>query len=385
MKNTFFKTKLALLVYFIVPGLLYGLFTSRLPALKAQTGATEGDIGLMLLTFGAGSVIGLLAARKLLQRFGARVVLLPALISQFAGLALAAFATNLAPLFGLSAAIGLCIGLTDVAMNAQGIAFEKRQAKPVMGFFHAGYCVGGGLGSILGASFASLGFGIAVNYLVPALVMTPVIVWAIGYVQPDEARPLSAAKEKSRRSLPLIVCGLLAFLAFEAEGSCGDWGGLLLLNEKGASEGTAAAVYAAFTFCALASRLLSDSLRRRIPLVPLLCSGVALGIAGFLLIVTSHEPAAALAGVALAGLGIGPVAPMIYSLAGRLPGVTAAQASSVVSILGYTGLLLCPPAFGFIAHHWRYGAIFGTVTGLLVLLLLGILMLAALLKRTNAA
>lgn len=384
MKN-FLQTKLAVLVYFIVPGLVYGLFTSRLPALKAQTGALESDIGFVLLFFGAGSVVGLLVAGRFLARFGAKAVLLPTLLGQFAGLALEAFATSLGALFALSALIGLCTGFNDVAMNAQGLALERRQARPVMGFFHAGYCLGGGLGALLGAFFASLGFGLAVNYTTPSIVMIPLILWAIGFVLPDDAQPHNAPRKKTVWSLPLILCGLLAFLASESEGACGDWGGLLFLTEKGASEGTAASVYAVFTFCALASRLASDSLRRRFPLVPLLCSGVVLGMLGFLLLVTSSGPSLSLMSVALAGLGVGPVVPMIYSLAGRLPNLSAAQASSVVSILSYTGLLLCPPVFGIIAHHWNYSAIFGTVTGLLVLLLLGVLLLAALLKRQSAA
>ena len=385
MNNVFFKTKFAVLVYFIVPGLIYGLFTSRLPALKVQTGASESDVGLVLFMFGAGSLAGLLCAGKLLQRLGARTVLLPSLIGQFVGLALEAFVTSLAPLFALSAWIGLCTGFNDVAMNAQGLVLEKRQAKPVMGFLHAGYCIGGGMGSVLGAVFAGLGFGLAVNYLVPTLLMTPIVLWSLGYVQPNETRPLATSGKKPRLSLLLIVCGMLAFLASEAEGSCGDWGGLLLLNERGSTEGTAAAVYAIFTFCALASRILSDRLRRRFSLMPLLCSGAILGICGFLLIAASRGTASALTGVALAGLGVGPVVPMIYSLAGRLPDITAAQASSVVSVLGYTGLLLCPPAFGFIAHRWNYGAVFGTVTALLGLLLAGILLLSTLLNRKNAA
>ena len=383
MKSSFLAARLALLVYFIVPGLVYGLFTSRLPALKAQTGALESDVGLVLLMFGAGSVAGLLAARRLLARFGARTVLLAALLGQMSGLALEAFASSLPLLFALSGVTGLFVGLTDVTMNAQGLALEKRFSHPVMGFFHAGYCAGGGAGSLLGALFAAAGLGVAVNYLVPALVMTPVILWSLRHVQPEAKRLDASESPRARWPLPLVLCGLLAFLAFESEGACGDWGGLLLINEKGAAEGTAAAVYAVFTFCALASRLASDSLRRRFSAPALLSSGAVLGIAGFLLIVASTSPALALAGVAVAGLGLGPAAPLIYSLAGRLPGVTSALASSAVSILGYTGLLLCPPCFGVIARHWHYSAIFSTVTGLLVLLLAGVLLLAVLMKQQS--
>ena len=45
MKTTFEKSRLAVAFVFFCPGLAYGLFTSRLPAIKLQSGIDEGEIG----------------------------------------------------------------------------------------------------------------------------------------------------------------------------------------------------------------------------------------------------------------------------------------------------------------------------------------------------
>ena len=52
------SARLACMFYFMAPGLAYGLVTSRMPALKNMTGATEGELGIILLCFGLSALIG---------------------------------------------------------------------------------------------------------------------------------------------------------------------------------------------------------------------------------------------------------------------------------------------------------------------------------------
>ncbi len=59
-RSEFFHRRLACAYFFLCPGIAYGLFTSRLPALKAQTGADEAQIGLFLLSMGGSSLLALL-------------------------------------------------------------------------------------------------------------------------------------------------------------------------------------------------------------------------------------------------------------------------------------------------------------------------------------
>ena len=63
---SFFVVRRATLIFFLVPGFVYGLFVSRLPAVKLMLGINQSQLGLLLLTLGIGSVLGLMAAPVLM-------------------------------------------------------------------------------------------------------------------------------------------------------------------------------------------------------------------------------------------------------------------------------------------------------------------------------
>lgn len=70
MKRTEFSiTRASCAYFFLCPGLTYGVFTSRLPALKMQTGADESQIGLMLLCLGVSSLAALFCSSRLIARW----------------------------------------------------------------------------------------------------------------------------------------------------------------------------------------------------------------------------------------------------------------------------------------------------------------------------
>ena len=47
-------------------------------------------------------------------------------------------------------------------------------------------------------------------------------------------------------------------------------------------------------------------------------------------------------------MGFAPIVPILFSRAGKYPGVSPSVASSTMSILSYTGLLVFPPFLGFL-------------------------------------
>ena len=77
---TYATARLACMLCFMAPGLAYGLVTSRMPALKTLTGATEGEIGLILLVFGLAGLVGLSCAPKLVERLTAKTTLVAAAV-----------------------------------------------------------------------------------------------------------------------------------------------------------------------------------------------------------------------------------------------------------------------------------------------------------------
>ena len=61
--------------YFLMVGVYYALFTSRLPAIKAETGIGDAEVGISLLTLGIASVTGLVFCSRLIERFTSRRLL----------------------------------------------------------------------------------------------------------------------------------------------------------------------------------------------------------------------------------------------------------------------------------------------------------------------
>jgi MFS family permease len=53
--------------------------------------------------------------------------------------------------------------------------------------------------------------------------------------------------------------------------------------------------------------------------------------------------------LALCGLGVANVVPIVFSAAGRIGGDAAAAALSRITTMGYAGLLVGPPFIGFLA------------------------------------
>lgn len=358
--------------FFICPGLTYGLLTSRLPALKAQTGADEAQIGLILLCFGLSGLLALLASAWLVARFGSRAILRLGSLATIAALPLTGLAGAPSWLAFSCALCGLGTGLTDVAMNAQGIEIERRHQQPCMSLMHASYSLGGVFGSLSGALFAGLGLGPLVNFACVLGLYACLRPLASPRLHAEVTAPCRGARPPARLLPPFVLgCGLLAMLAYAAEGSVAEWGSLLLFTVKGASEQVAALVFGVFSCATVIARLLGDRLRRGMGDFPLALAGALVSACGMALVLFSPRPALCLLGYAGMGAGLSPIVPILFSRAGSHPGVSPGAASAAISVLAYGGLLFFPPTLGWLAHRIGLDSALTVVLALLCLLAIG--------------
>ena len=372
---TYARSRAACMVFFFGPGLAYGLFTSRMPALKAQTGATESELGLILLTLGIAATFGLLLAGRAIAHFGVRRVMVVS--SVFYCLAMLAGSQADSPLqmAGMLAVLGLSFGFADVSMNVQGIEIERRFRRASMSLLHAGYNIGGITGSTLGSLFAAAALSPFVNFAVPITLFACLLIWAQRHLL-EETAPVASEAHKhtaSNRPYPFFIagCGLLAMVAYVSEGSVAEWGSLFLYQVKQTPESTAALAFGSFSACALACRLVADRLRTTLGDSVLATSGACLALCGMALVLFAPWWPLSLAGYALMGLGLGPIVPIVFSRAGRHPGISPERATSIVSVFAYSGLLFWPPAFGFLAERFGLTVSLSCVLGLLAFLTAG--------------
>jgi MFS family permease len=143
----------------------------------------------------------------------------------------------------------------------------------------------------------------------------------------------------------VLLLGVIALCSTYGEGAVSDWGALHLREDLGATAGLAAAGYAAFALAEACGRLAGSSLLARLGQTRVLVYGGLLTCAGMLAAALAPALPVALAGFALAGLGVANAFPAAMARVGFLagpPGVAAA------STLGYAGFLLGPPTIGFL-------------------------------------
>src|SRR5215204_3539565 len=166
----------------------------------------------------------------------------------------------------------------------------------------------------------------------------------------------------------LVLLGVIAFCSFVAEGAASDWSAVYMTQELGSSEALGAVAFAAFAVTMAIARFAADPLRGRVGNLVLVRGGSLIAAIGLGLALLVHEPAAAISGFALLGLGLAPVVPIAFSAAGNLDARATGRLVGRVATLGYVGSVAGPIMIGWLAEATSLR----TALGLVVLLSLTI-------------
>jgi MFS family permease len=355
----------AVAVAFLVNGAAIANWVPRIPAVKAALDTTDGPLGLALLGLGVGAAAALLAAGRVVARFGSRPVTRAAGIAMCVALLGPGLAGNLPALALCLALFGAASGLMDVAMNAHGSLVERGYGRPVMASFHGLWSVGGLVGAVTGGLAARAGWSPARHFAVAAVCLGVLLVvgtWRLLPASLDAApagpRPAAAPDGGARRrgrgmpwSRPLLLLGVVGFSSFFGEGSAHDWSAIYMHDVLGTSPGMAAAAFAAFSLAMASVRFGGDRLSARFGPVRLVRACGLVAGAGFGLGLLAHQPLAGVAGFALLGVGLACVVPVTFSAAGHLGGGLAGVAISRVAAVSYLATFAGPPIIGLVADQ----------------------------------
>lgn len=343
--------KLACAYFFAAPALAYGLFTSRLPAIKDLAALDNAATGSILMSLGLSTLVGLLASPRVILRYGARAVTGITAGCLCFGLILACLSINFLQILCCCAFTGFAVGLCDVGANALGIELENRHKSLSLSFLHGISSVGGVVGALSGALFAWLEIGPFFNSLLVLGVFC--LFWPVAYRRVVNVGHVNQNGVKLNWfKIPLFVAilGILSFLAHIAEGAAAEWGSILLHSIKHAPEDEAALAFACFTGGMVLCRLCGDKLRTIIGDLYISVGGALLGAFGMGLALLSPWTILCLFAYLLMGIGLALIVPILFSRAGRYSGLDAGRASAIISTFSYTGLLLFPPVLGYLAQ-----------------------------------
>ncbi len=360
----------AVAAIFCVNGFLTGSWAPQIPVFLTRLAISEFTLGLLILVFGAGAVSAMTWAGHLIARHGSRrVVRIFACAGSF-GLLMVALAPNV-PLAAVSMYLfGGMIGAMDVAMNANAVAVEKRLSRAVMSSSHGFWSLGGFAGGALGG-IAIQNYGHLAHAAIVTVIALCAVSFALGHVVADDH---PAAHEQRKFTLPrspaIYLVGLMALFTMIPEGAVLDWAALYLRQELGTDIATAGFAFAAFAAMMALMRFLGDGVRNRFGAVATLRVSSLIAAAGMLVAGLSPWPWLAIAAFALCGIGIANMVPIAFSAAGNQPGVPSGAGMSVVTLMGYSGLLVAPSAIGFVGEHVGFAPVFVSLSALLVVVFL---------------
>lgn len=362
--TSFTRQKLCCGYFFAVPGLAYGIFTARMPALKAMVKADDTGIGFLLLFFGAASFLGLISCRYAINRYGAKAVIAVSSLLIPITMCIAALGINYWQLVAFGVAGGLASGFCEVAMNTQGMLIEKSFKRLCMSSLHACFSLGGMAGSLSGSFFAWLDLSPVLNFLIISLLYLCLYPFAYANMEKLSSEVGNEGKQKERRKIPLFIymCGLASMCCYVSEGSVGEWGSILLHSVKGAPQDQAALVFACFCLSMVIFRFLGDRIREAFgDVVIVFCGGLLAAICMSVVLLAS-SPVICLIAYTIMGIGFAPIVPILFSRSGKCPGISQAQASTTISIMSYTGLLVFPPFLGMLGDSIGLGRALWVIT-----------------------
>lgn len=366
MNRVLVRGRIAVTLLFLLYGVILGTWTARIPAVKHRLGLSDSALSVGLLAFAAGAILGMQVSGRIVDRFGSRTVMFPAVLLDALLLVAPAFAGSLAVLACCLVAFGLVHGTLNVAMNVNAVEVQRAYGRPIISSCHAVYSVGGLLGAGIGGLFAGADLSAAVTFVsvagavlavaaVDRLLVLPTIArWAAATPADAGAGAAQAEGGPARRvgllAPGVLLLGTLVFCCLVGEGAAADWSTVYLRDNLGAREDLATVGYAAFSAMMVAGRLVGDRLTARFgPVLLVRACGVlaAVGLAAGLLV---GAPLAGIIGFGCLGAGLSCIAPQVFSAAGSRDPAVAGQAIARVAGLGFLGFVVGPVVIGFTAR-----------------------------------
>jgi MFS family permease len=331
--------------------------------------ANDQHFGLLLLCFGAGSILSMPTMGALANRYGCKRLIQFSAVTIFLGLVAVSVAPSSTLLAFSLFLFGASIGAIDVVMNMQASLVERHSGENLMSGFHGLYSVGGIAGALVISGLLWLNTGAGTAALLMVFLLSILLLFASPALLPYGDDQQERTKRFIRPPNYVLFLGVLAFIMMLAEGSMLDWSALFLVDKAGMMEKNAGIGFAAFSIAMTMSRFGGNFIIQRVGRRWTITAGALVAASGFFLVTLLANPAASLFGFAIIGLGAANVVPLIFTLASESGGALGSNIS-FVSTLGYTGILTGPAVIGFVVHSKGFGVAFGGVACLLALVAL---------------
>ncbi len=341
------KQRIALSAYFLLSGICFSTWASRIPTIKENFNLTEGDLGNLLMILPASAIIGIPLSGWLVAKYDSRVPLQIASVIFLLSLFSIGWDYSL---FGLVISLflfAISLRIINVAINTQSLSIQEKFKKRIMGKFHGVWSIGGILGVLISTVMIKYDISIFWHFLTIFLIGLLIITCMFPFlIRNDKAKTSNPFKfQKPSRYISLL--GFMVFFAAICEGGMYDWNGVYLkeiVNQEVFTYG-----YLLFMVCMTISRLSIDRMMERFGMHNLYIASSVLVVSGILIATIFPYLTPVLIGFCMVGFGVSGLYPMTFILAGKAKKYSIPIVISIISTYSTVGMFLGPPIIGYLA------------------------------------
>lgn len=329
--------------------ILFGTWAIYIPTVKENLDIDKSQLGFAIFFLSLGVFTVFPIASTIINRLGVGKATWYGVLCSCAAAMLPLLAPSYYTLMGSLFLFGAANGFTDIAMNTLVTEVEKEDKANFMSAAHGFFSLGGVLAGV--GSFLIGPLGNPVLHMGMAVML----VFVVNLIFHKKFKHVVAASiEKEGFSLglfkPLLVLGLISFIAMGSEGAIVDWSGLYLKEISIAPEALWGAGFLGFQITMTLGRFLGDGISAKIGSVKMVALGTILVMLGYALVLSTNTYFA-ISGFALSGLGFSVMVPEVFRIGGNVKGIESSQGVSFIAGSGYAGFLCAPPILGKIADH----------------------------------
>lgn len=349
--------------YFLC-GFAVACWAPLIPIIQDHLSLSTEAISLLVLSFGIGSVSGMIISGFLLQWIGFKLTYAISCFTTAASICLLALMPNYEIVFGALIVFGISIGCLEVVINVFAAYIEKKYRIMMMSVLFGYYSMGEVVGALMMMFLLTL--NVAPSMAILSLIS--IIYVASAYYIPVIISIKSADKKENKTFVrpvqPVISLALIIAFTYMVGGAILDWSGLYVTKDAGVPLNFASYGYCIVAACMLLCRLFSKSLIKLLGTFNCAFFGALMMIVAlFIMVLIPNIYIITLCFFAI-GIGMSNISPLTTSATGAQKNMPLVPAISFLSICGYTGLLLGPALLGFIATHINLSGIFYFLSGL---------------------
>lgn len=359
------KERIALSAYFLLSGICFSSWASRIPTLKTIYQLTEGDLGNLLMILPASALIGIPLSGFLVAKFDSRIPMQIASILFIVSLFSLSWGLSL---LGISISLfffSIALRIINISINTQSISVQQKFEKKIIGSFHGVWSIGGIVGVLFSTIMLNYEISIFWHFLYVALFGLVITVFMFPMLIKNDRSKVGTKFKLGKPSKYISLLGFIVFFAAICEGGMYDWNGVYL--QEIVKQEVFTYGYLLLMICMTISRLSIDKLMEYFGMQKLYIASSVLIILGILIATIFPYLYPVLIGFGMVGFGVSGLYPMTFILAGKAKKYSVAIVMSIIGTYSTVGMFLGPPIIGYLASA------FGLQKAFLVFILAGLM------------